>query len=100
MYSCLYDDGSGWTAEEDRAIREGVVKHGHNWGDIAEHVGRGDEEVRGRWEKDLDPGLIKVRPSVLVYTIERYGYRVKSLCAKLCSKLCSGASHASASQSS
>jgi len=50
-----------WTDEEDTALRAAVVRHGgKNWKRIAaEMVGRSDVQCLHRWQKVLNPELVK-----------------------------------------
>ena len=50
-----------WTVEEDEILREAVMEHkGKNWKKIAEHLeGREDTQCLHRWQKVLNPALVK-----------------------------------------
>jgi len=50
-----------WSVEEDERLRQAVENHnGKNWKKIAEHfVGRTDVQCLHRWQKVLNPELVK-----------------------------------------
>ena len=50
-----------WTGEEDEILKQAVVHHrGKNWKKIAEHLeGREDSQCLHRWQKVLNPSLVK-----------------------------------------
>ncbi|KAI9322093.1 hypothetical protein BX666DRAFT_571688 [Dichotomocladium elegans] len=47
-----------WTEEEDRLLREGVVRYPNQWSKIADMlVGRTDDQCAKRWRESLDPAI-------------------------------------------
>ena len=50
-----------WTVEEDEILKKAVMLHkGKNWKKIAEHLdGREDTQCLHRWQKVLNPSLVK-----------------------------------------
>jgi hypothetical protein len=52
--------GGSWTPEEDDLLREYMKQFGRQWTVIASHIpGRNATQVAARWEKCLNPDLMK-----------------------------------------
>ncbi|CAK9173055.1 unnamed protein product [Ilex paraguariensis] len=80
---------AGWTEEEDYRLVEVVKKfHGRNWKKIAEHMsGRTDVQCLHRWQKVLNPELVKgpwtkEEDDCIIELVREYGYKRWSLIAK------------------
>ncbi|OHT03874.1 Myb-like DNA-binding domain containing protein [Tritrichomonas foetus] len=49
-----------WTIDEDNLLRSLVNKYGHQWAEISTHfVDRKPSQIAARWEKCLDPNIVK-----------------------------------------
>lgn len=80
---------AGWTEEEDNILSEVVKKfNGKNWKKIAECIpGRTDVQCLHRWQKVLNPELIKgpwtkAEDDCIVELVEKYGFKKWSIIAK------------------
>ncbi|KAH7840210.1 hypothetical protein Vadar_014177 [Vaccinium darrowii] len=80
---------AGWTAEEDNLLSEVVEKYnGKNWKKIAECIpGRTDVQCLHRWQKVLNPQLVKgpwtkEEDEYIIYLVEKYGCKKWSVIAK------------------
>ncbi|KAF6259699.1 Homeodomain-like protein [Scenedesmus sp. NREL 46B-D3] len=80
--------GKGWTPEEDEILRRAVALHeGRNWKKIATYFqGRTDVQCLHRWQKVLNPELIKgcwtkEEDSLIVGLVAEHGAKKWSLIA-------------------
>ncbi|KAF7132817.1 hypothetical protein RHSIM_Rhsim09G0091200 [Rhododendron simsii] len=80
---------AGWTEEEDNLLSEVVEKYnGRNWKKIAECIpGRTDVQCLHRWQKVLNPELVKgpwtkEEDEHIIYLVEKYGCKKWSVIAK------------------
>ncbi|KAJ1376152.1 SANT/Myb domain [Sesbania bispinosa] len=78
-----------WTEEEDNILIESVKKHdGRSWKKIAEHLpGRTDVQCLHRWQKVLNPDLVKgswtkEEDGCLIELVRKYGFKRWSFIAK------------------
>mmetsp|Transcript_36968 Transcript_36968/g.50980 ORF Transcript_36968/g.50980 Transcript_36968/m.50980 type:complete len:604 (-) Transcript_36968:316-2127(-) len=78
-----------WTVEEDEILKRAVqLHHGKNWKKIAEHLeGREDTQCLHRWQKVLNPALVKgpwtkEEDELVIELVRKYGAKKWSVIAE------------------
>lgn len=57
----ISQDKKEWTEQEDRNLKDAIIKFGTNWQSLARYVGRNSDQCVNRWHKSLKSEINRSR---------------------------------------